>query len=145
MTAVPARIDADDDIRELLRDATTIALVGASPKPWRDSNGIMAMLLGAGDNVIPVNPNYAKVLGRACAPDRASVAVPIDIVSVFRRPSALLSLIEEAVHAGAPALWLQPDAVDEEAADRGARAGLRIVADRCIGVEYRRLVRAPRN
>lgn len=148
MTETRPRVDFDEEIRAILEGAATIALVGASPKPWRDSNGIMAMLLDAGYNVIPVNPNYAEVHGRPCVPDLRSITVPVDIVDVFRRPSAIASLIDEAVAVGAPVVWLQPGAVEEDAARRGADAGVTIIAGRCIAVEYGRLVRsrrAPKN
>lgn len=144
MTAARTWIDSDDEIRDILEGAATIALVGASPKPWRDSNGIMAMLLGAGYNVIPVNPNYAEVLGRPCVPDLRSIGAPVDIVDVFRRPSALLPLIQDAIAARAPVVWLQPGAFEESAARTGLDAGLRMVVERCIAVDYRRLVRVRR-
>ena len=68
MRAETAWVESDDELRAILKSAKTIALVGASPKPWRDSNAIMAVLLKAGFDVIPVNPNYGEVLGCPCVP-----------------------------------------------------------------------------
>ena len=140
MRAAAAWIDSDDELRTILKSAKTIALVGASPKPWRDSNSIMEVLLARGFDVIPVNPNYTEVLGRPCLPDLRAIAQPIDIVNVFRRPSALEDLVREALLVGAKCLWLQPGAFDEPAARTAAASGLLVVADRCIAVDSRRLL-----
>jgi len=138
--AETAWIDSDDDLKAILKSSKTIALVGASPKPWRDSNSIMSILLALGFDVVPVNPNHSEVLGRPCVPDLRAVGRHIDIVNVFRRPSALDQLVREALLAGATCLWLQPGAVDEEAARTAAASGLLVVADRCIAVDSRRLL-----
>lgn len=143
MSAGEAWVETDDEIRTILRRAKTIALVGASPKPWRDSGGIMQALLDAGFDVIPVNPNYAEVLGRPCVPNLSAVGRPIDIVNVFRRPSALLDLVREAIGVRAACLWLQPGALDSAAARAAAEAGMVVIAGRCIAVERRRLLHGP--
>ena len=140
MADASAWAGSDDQVRTLLRESKTIALVGASPRPWRDSNGIMQVLLAAGFSVVPVNPNYDEVLGRACVPDLRSVPEPIDIVDIFRRPEAILPLIEEAILVRAKAIWMQPGAFLEVAAKKASDAGLLVVAGRCIAVDYRRLV-----
>jgi predicted CoA-binding protein len=140
VNAAAAWVESDEALRAILKNAKTIALVGASPKPWRDSNAIMSVLLGIGFDVVPVNPNYAEVLGRPCVPGLRAVGRPIDIVNVFRRPSALGELVAEALAVGAKCLWLQPGAVDEGAARTAAAAGMLVVADRCIAVDSRRLL-----
>ncbi len=140
MSAETAWVESDDELRAILKSAKTIALVGASPKPWRDSNAIMGVLIGRGFDVIPVNPNYGEILGRPCVPNLRAVERPIDIVNVFRRPSALEELAQEAVLVGASCLWLQPGALDERAARSAVASGLLVVADRCIAVDSRRLL-----
>lgn len=143
MTSVPTLITSDDEIRRLLGAVKTIALVGASPKPWRDASGIIAMLLGAGYDVIPVNPNYAEVLGATCFPDLVSIPTPVDLVNVFRRPSALEGLLAEVRQIGSPPVWLQLGASDEDSARLALAAGISVVVERCIAVEYRRLMTTP--
>lgn len=134
-------IENDAAVAALLKHAKSIAVVGASPKPWRDSGAIMLFLATKGYETIPVNPLYSDVLGYRCFPDLASIGKPPDIVNVFRRPDAVLPVVEEAIRMRAGAVWMQLDVVNEEAARRAEEAGLQVVMDRCIAVEYRRLVR----
>jgi len=134
-------ISDDTGLRELLASASTIAVVGASPKPWRDSGSIAQYLAGKGYRVYPVNPKYREVLGMHCYPDLKSVPAKIDIVDVFRRPEEVETVVEEAIAVGAKALWLQLGVVNEEAAAKAEAAGLKVVMDRCIAIEHRALMR----
>lgn len=127
------------ELRELLTGANTIAMVGASSKPGRPSNGIMQILLDAGFRVIPVSPRETEVLGQRAYPTLADVPEPIDIVDVFRRAEETPSIADEAVAAGAKVLWLQLGISNEEAAERAKRGGLTVVMDRCIGETTREL------
>lgn len=127
-------------IASILRESTTIAVVGASDDPGRDSYPIMKFLLARGYTVHPVNPKYPEVLGRTCYPDLAAVPEPIDIVDVFRRPEAVPQIVEEAIRVGAKVLWLQFGVVHEEAAAHAEAHGLKVIMDRCIAVEHRRLL-----
>jgi len=133
-------IEDDRAIEALLRRARTIAVVGASDKPWRDSNSIMAYLLARGYNVVPVNPRLTEVLGRTCYPSVDAIPEPVDIVDVFRDPEAVAGVVEEAIRAKAPVLWLQLGVVNEEAARRAERHGISVVMDHCIAVDHRRLI-----
>jgi len=133
-------IEDDRAIEALLRRARTIAVVGASDKPWRDSNSIMAYLLAKGYNVVPVNPRLTEVLGRTCYPSVDAIPEPVDIVDVFRDPEAVAGVVEEAIRAKAPVLWLQLGVVNEEAARRAERHGISVVMDHCIAVDHRRLI-----
>lgn len=133
-------IEDDAAIREILRSSKTIALVGASENPDRDSNSIMQFLMNRGYEVHPVNPQYESVLGLKCVPDLASVPVPIDIVDVFRNPEAVPALVDEAVAVKAKVLWLQFGVVHEEAAQIAEKQGLRVIMDHCIAVDHRRLI-----
>jgi uncharacterized protein len=134
-------IEDDRTLEEILRTAETIAVVGASPKPGRDSGTIARFLAACGYNVLPVNPAYQEVFGMKCYPDLASTGVNIDIVDVFRRPGEVMPIVDEAIAVGASTVWLQLGVVNEEAAKRAEDAGLKVVMDRCIAVYRRRLIR----
>jgi len=131
----------DAGLRELLSSAATIAVVGASPKPWRDSGSIAQFLAGKGYRVYPVNPKYEEVLGLKCFPDLKSVPEKIDIVDVFRRPGEVDAVVDEAIAVGAKSVWLQLGVINEVAAAKAESAGLKVVMDRCIAVEHRALMR----
>jgi predicted CoA-binding protein len=128
-------------LRGILERTRTIAIVGASPEPWRASYGVSAYLKRVGYRIIPVNPTAAgeRVHGEAVVAALADIREPIDLVNVFRRPHFLPGVAEEAVAAGAPALWMQLGIRHEGAKDRAEAAGLAVVMDRCISVEHRRL------
>jgi predicted CoA-binding protein len=123
---------------EILRDARTIALVGASPKPDRPSHGVMRYLLAQGYDVIPVRPaGCDEVLGVPCAASLAEIDRPIDLVDVFRRADACAEVAREAVAAGARALWLQLGIRSVEARAIAEGAGLDYVEDACTAVVHR--------
>jgi predicted CoA-binding protein len=123
---------SDEQLRHLLSTASTIAMVGASSNPERESHLIMRKLQRAGYRVIPVNPRETEVLGERSYPSLADVPGPIDIVDVFRRPEDTPAVADEAVKAGAKALWLQTGIANEDAAARATRGGLTVVMDACI-------------
>jgi len=127
---------------EILRDARTIAMVGASPKPHRPSHGVMRYLLAQGYRVIPVRPvGCDEVLGVPCARSLAEIEEPIDLVDVFRRPEHTPAHAREAVEAGAGALWLQLGIVSAESRRIAAEAGLDYVEDACTAIVHREQVR----
>ena len=126
---------------EILREARTIAMVGASPKPDRPSHGVMRYLLEQGYDVIPVRPaGCDEVLGVPCVCTLAEIDRPIDVVDVFRRVEFIPAHAREAVTAGAGALWLQLGLVSAEARRLAEEAGLDYVEDACIAVVHRREV-----
>lgn len=133
-------IEDADTIKKILQEARTIAVVGASEKPWRDSNSIMHFLKRMGYTVFAVNPKYREIDGGPCYPDLASIPGAIDIVDVFRQPAAVPEIVKEAVAVGAKTLWLQYGVVHEQAAAEAERAGLQVIMDRCIAVEHRQLL-----
>jgi len=123
---------------EILRDARTIAVVGASPKPWRASHDVMRYLLERGYRVIPVRPRDCdEVLGVPCVASLAEVDERIDLVDVFRRPEAAPDVARDAVAAGAKALWLQVGIVSAEARKLAEEAGLDYVENACTKVVHR--------
>ena len=126
---------------EILRDARTIAVVGASPRPNRPSHGVMRYLLEHGYRVIPVRPRDCdEVLGVPCVGSLGEIGEPVDLVDVFRRPEFCADVAREAVAAGAGALWLQLGIVSPEARRIALEGGLDYVEDLCTAIVHRREV-----
>ena len=130
----------ETDIDELLATARTIAVVGCSPKPERDSHRVAAYLQQAGYRVIPVNPVAEEILGEKVYPDLASIPpeVELDIVDVFRAPQHVPAVVDAVLARGAGALWLQLGCAEPESERRARDAGLAVVSDHCIKVEHQR-------
>jgi uncharacterized protein len=124
---------------QILRDARTIAVVGASPDPARASYGVTAYLVQAGYQVIPVNPLADEVLGLRCLSSLAELDGPVDLVDVFRRPEHCGEVAREAAAAGAGALWLQLGVVSPEARRIAEETGMDFVEDACTAIVHRRL------
>jgi len=131
----------DEDIAELLRNARTIAVVGASDRPQRPSYSVMKFLQDWGYRVLPVNPQITgeHVLGEFVWRELAQIGIPIDIVDIFRRPDAALEAVEQAIFVKAKAVWMQLGVINEEAAARAEAAGLKVVMNRCPHIEIPRL------
>jgi predicted CoA-binding protein len=123
----------DDQIKDLLTHATTIAMVGASSNPEKASHGIMKKLMSVGYKVIPVNPRETEVLGQRSYPSLVDIPDHVDIVDVFRRGEDTPPIADEAVKIGAKALWLQSGIANEDAAAKAAAGGLTVVMNACIG------------
>ena len=124
----------NDELRKLLTEAKTIAVVGASSKPDRPSHGVMRRLKAVGYRVIPVNPNETDVLGEKAYPSLEDIPEKIDIVDVFRRAESTPSIADSSVRIGARLLWLQQGILDEDAASRARAGGLEVVMDCCMAV-----------
>jgi uncharacterized protein len=124
---------------EILSNAHTIALVGASPRPERPSNSVMRYLLEQGYRVLPVRPHVAEVLGVPCVASLAEIEEPIDVVDVFRRAEFCPGVAEEAAAVGARALWLQLGIVSPEARAIAERAGMDYVENACTAIVHRAL------
>ena len=137
-------MNGDDKIKDLLEQSRTIAVVGVSNKPERDSHRVAAYLQRAGYRMIPVNPVVEEVLGQRCYPDLASIPseVEVDIVDVFRRSDFVPGIFEEAIERGAGAVWLQLGISHPDAERWAAAAGLEVVSNRCIKIEHGRLIGA---
>jgi predicted CoA-binding protein len=137
----------DEEVRELLRRIRTVAVVGMSGSPDRDSYQVGAYLKDRGYRVVPVNPALKEVLGERAYPSLAAIPpeVQVDLVDVFRRSDAVPGIVEEAL-ARSPlpkAIWLQLTVRHPESAARLQDAGVGFVQDRCVMVEHRRLVSLP--
>jgi uncharacterized protein len=129
----------DDDVADILRQSKTIAVVGLSNDRFRPSYGVARYLQQEGYEIFPVNPNETEVLGAPAASRLADLRVPVDVVDVFRRPQHAMDVVEQAIAIGARSVWLQPGTGTEEAAQRARRAGLKVVLNRCMATEARRL------
>lgn len=124
---------------QILREARTIAVVGASPDAHRTSNRVMHYLQDVGYRCIPVNPNADEVLGERAYASLGDVPEPVDFVDVFRRPEYCAAVAEEAVAIGTRAVWLQLGIRSAEARRIAEEAGLDYVEDACTLVVHRRL------
>jgi predicted CoA-binding protein len=138
-------LTSDDAIKGLLERTRTIALIGASDRPDRPSNRVMAMLQRHGYRVLPVNPQITgeHLHGEFVWRDLSQIGEPIDLVDIFRRPQAAGEAVDEAIAAGAKAVWLQLGVINHGAAARAEAAGLEVVMDRCPAIEIPRLGIAP--
>jgi predicted CoA-binding protein len=134
-------LTSNEDIAELLTNARTVAMVGASDRPNRPSYGVMRILQDHGYRVLPVNPQITgeHVHGEFVWRDLSQIGVPIDIVDIFRRSEFAGESVDQAILAGAKAVWMQLGVIDEEAAARAEAAGLKVVMNRCPAIELRRL------
>ena len=129
---------------EILREAKTVAVVGASPKPWRPSHQVMRYLFEAGYRAIPVRPaGPDEILGVPRVASLSEIEEPIDLVDVFRRAAFCPQIAEEAATLGAKALWLQLGIVSPEARAVAERAGMDYDENECTAIVHRRLARSP--
>lgn len=132
---------SDAELRAILGDARTIAVVGLSSNPLKDSFEISEWLQGKGYRIVPVNPNETEVLGETAYPSLLDVPkdVPIDVVDVFRRGSEAPAVAEQAVSVGAKVLWLQDGIVNDDARRIAEEGGLTVIMGLCIRRTGRRL------
>jgi predicted CoA-binding protein len=130
----------DDAIRAILTETRRVAVVGASDKAWRPSNGVFRFLLAHGYDATPVNPLLAgrAIHGRTVVASLAD-AVPLEMVDIFRASANAGAAVDEAIRLGARIVWMQLGVIDQAAAERARAAGLTVVMDRCPAIELPRL------
>jgi len=131
---------SDEELRSLLASTRRIAIVGLSPKPWRDSNAIGRYLLERGYAIFPVYPRETEILGQKVHRSTSEIPGGVDLVNVFRRGEFLPDIVDDALKSGSPSFWFQLDCVSAEAARRGTLGGRAVVMDRCIRVDHQRLL-----
>ncbi len=137
----PTPLNATDrEIAHIVKTARTIAVVGISAKPERDSHRVAAYLQRAGYRIVPVNPGLDEVLGERCYPSLAAIplTIQVDVADVFRRVEHLPEVVTDAIARGVPVVWFQSGLRHDEAAARARAAGLTVVQDRCLKVEHMR-------
>jgi len=128
-----------EQLRRILKNSPTVAIVGLSSDSMRPSYFAAKYLQEHGYRVIPVNPKYQEILGERCYPDLRSIPEAVDVVDVFRKSADCLAIAQDAVAIGARTLWLQIGVVNLEAAALAEQAGLEVIMDRCMKIEYARL------
>ena len=128
-----------EDVQRILKQTKTIAVVGLSDKPDRDSYQIASYLQQHGYRIIPVNPRVNEVLGEKAYPSLRDVPDPVDVVDIFRRSEDVPPIVEDAIAIGAKVVWMQAGIVNEEAAARAEAAGLGVIMDACMRSAHRTL------
>ena len=136
---IPSSNATPQEIGDLLRRTKTIAVVGLSPKPERPSHGVSAYMQEQGYQIIPVNPGHAEILGEKAYKSLLDVPGQVDIVDIFREPSAVPEIVDQAIAKKAKAVWMQEGIVHNEAAAKARAAGLIVVMNKCIYKEHAKL------
>ena len=132
----------DDEIKNILKTAHTIAAVGLSSDETKDSFGVGVYLIRASYHIIPINPRADKIMGRTVYRDLPSIpqGTAIDVVQIFRPANEVPALVEQAIQSGAKVVWMQEGIINEAAAETAHAAGLQVIMDRCMMKEHRRLL-----
>ena len=126
-------------LRRILIENKRVAIVGLSDDWSRPSNFVGKYLLEHGFEVIPVNPKYDEILGQKCYADLKDIPTPVDMVDLFQRSDRIPPFVDDAIEIGAKVVWMQLGIINEEAAQKARDAGLEVVMDRCVKIEYARL------
>ena len=131
-----------DDMQHILTHCRTVAVVGLSPKTHRASFEVSQYMQAQGWRIVPINPNASSILGEICYPSLTEAARHhrIELVNVFRNSEDVPPVVDEAIAIGAQAVWLQMGVVHDVAAEKARAAGLRVVQDRCLMVEHRKIL-----
>jgi predicted CoA-binding protein len=132
-------ITEDSDIKDILENAKTIAILGLSPKPERDSNRVARYLKDYGYRIIPVRPGQQEILGQSAYATLDDIKENVDIVNVFRNPEQILPHAHEAIRMQPKVFWMQLGIENQEAASLLIKAGIDVVMNRCIKIEHDRL------
>ena len=138
MSETSGCIDDITGLRRILKESRTIAIVGLSANWYRPSFFAAKYLQDHGYRIIPVTPMYEEILGERCYPTLEDVPAPIDVVDCFRRAEEIPALAKSAIAAKARVLWLQLGVVNHDAAQLAIDAGLDVVMDRCMKIEFAR-------
>jgi len=126
-------------LRRILGESRRVAVVGLSPKWYRPSFFAAKYLIDHGYDVVPVNPGHDEVLGRRSYPGLHDIPGPVDVVDIFRKPADVPPIVDDAIAIGARIVWMQIGVIHEAAAEKARAAGLEVVMDRCMKIEYARL------
>jgi len=132
-------IKMDDDIKDMLENARTIAILGLSPKPDRESNKVANYLKDNGYSIIPVRPAQKEILGQSAYATLDDIKKDVDIVNVFRNPEQVLPHAHEAIQMQPKVFWMQLGIENHEAASLLVKAGIDVVMNKCIKIEHDRL------
>ncbi len=130
-----------EEIKAILERYNTVAIVGLSPKPQRDSHKVAKYLKENHYRIVPVNPGQKEILGEKCYPDLKTIPFPIDVVDIFRKPEAIPPVVDNAIEIGAQAVWMQMGLAHNQAADKARKAGLQVVMNKCIKIEHMNMLK----
>lgn len=132
----------DEEIKEILRNVKTIAVIGISPKEDRPSYIVASYLQSKGYQIIPVRPDGEEILGEKVYHTLSEIPkeIGVDVVDIFRRSEDVLPIVAEAIQRRARVVWMQEGVIHQEAAGKAEKAGLKVVMDRCLKKEYQRLL-----
>jgi hypothetical protein len=133
----------DEEIRDILRDVKTVAVIGISPKKDRPSYIVASYLKAMGYRIIPVRPDGEEILGEKVYPHLSDVPreIDVDVVDIFRRSEEVPPIVEEAIQRAAKVVWMQEGVIHNEAGEKAEKAGLKVVMDACIKKEHQRLLK----
>jgi len=127
-----------NEIKNILKDSKTVAVVGLSDKPYRPSQGVALYLQEQGYKIIPINPNITEALGEKAYTSLKEIPESIDVVDIFRKSQTVGPIVDEAIEVGAQTIWMQEGVLNEEAAQKARDAGLNVVMNKCMMKEHRR-------
>ncbi|GLI33462.1 CoA-binding protein [Desulforhabdus amnigena] len=136
---IPEKNATNQEVREILKSAKTVAVVGISHKEERDSHMVAKYLKDHGYKIIPVNPKYKEVLGETCYPTLKEIPEHIDIVDIFRNVDAIPGIVDDAIEVKAGCVWMQLGLAQNEAAEKARKAGLCVVMNKCMKIEHARM------
>ena len=137
-------ISDDENIRDVLKQAKTIAVLGLSPKPARDSYRVSKYMQENGYRIIPVRPAQKEILGEKVFGSLNDIRVPVDIINAFRNPEQIMAHAKEALRLKPGVFWMQLGIENFDAALLLTTAGIDVVMNRCIKVDHERLVKTKR-
>jgi len=128
----------DEEIKAILANSKTVAVVGLSPKPDRDSYRVAKYLMEHGYQIVPVHPKEAEILGQKAYASLKDIPFPVDVVDIFRKIEAIPAIVEEAIAMGAKVVWMQLGLAENQSAQKAREAGLKVVMNKCMKMEHSR-------
>ena len=139
ISELPNNTGPSEEIEEILRECRKIAVVGLSPKEYRDSNKVARYLMEQGYEIVPINPGQREILGKTCYRTLKDIPFQVDMADLFLNPTRVPEAVDQAIEIGVNAVWMQLGVIHNEAAEKARQAGIRVVVDQCIMTEHRRL------
>jgi hypothetical protein len=138
---IPKYNRSSEEIRAVLENYKTVAIVGLSPNPKRDSHKVAKYLKENHYEIVPVNPGQKEILGETCYPNLKAIPFPVDVVDIFRKPDAIPPVVDDAIEIGAKLVWMQLGLVHNQAADKARKAGLEVIMNKCIKTEHMNMLK----
>ena len=139
ISELPDHANPPEEVEKILRECRKIAVVGLSPKESRDSNKVARYLMEQGYEIVPINPGQREILGKTCYRSLKDIPFQVDMADLFLNPTRVPQTVDQAIEIGVNTVWMQLGVVHNEAAQKAKQAGIRVVMDRCIMTEHRRL------